>query len=333
MTKATIIVAPRERFSYAERSLESIYANTRPPFSLVYVDGGSPAGVRSYLDRAAKDKGFSLIRRDHYLSPNQARNLGATGVTTDYAVFIDNDVLVEPGWLEKLVACADETGAWIVSPLYCIGDPAQQLVHMVGGDARIVEEGGKRVFREQHRFSGKRLSELAGKLRRSETELAEFHCMLVRTDALRRLGPFDEGLLCSREHIDFCMLAREAGGRVFVEPEAVVSYVPAPPFAPSDIPFYLLRWSDEWGFATVRHFHRKWRLDNPDHELIESWIRRHRGVLYDRVRKAGIRLLGWRIGNRACDAVAAAVEAMVMPVALRRSGAPPGPSGLAKRDA
>jgi len=333
MAKVTIIVAPRERFSYTERSLENIYANTQPPFSLVYVDGGSPTRIRNYLERAAQEKGFTLIRREHYLSPNQARNLGAARVSTDYAVFIDNDVLVEPGWLQKLVACAEETGAWIVSPIYCIGDPAQQVVHMAGGDARIVEEGGKRVFREQHRFSGKRLSELGADFRRCETELAEFHCMLVRTDMLRRLGPFDERLLCSREHIDFCMLAREAGGRVFIEPESVISYVPPPPFAPSDIPFYLLRWSDEWGFATMRHFHRKWRLDNPDHELIESWIRRHRGVLYERARKASIKLLGWRLGNLTCDAMAAAVEAMVMPFAMRRGGPLAAPIDAAKLDA
>jgi GT2 family glycosyltransferase len=318
MATVTVIVTPRERFSYSQGSLENIYANTRLPFSLVYVDAGSPTRVRRYLERAATEKGFKLIRREHYLSPNQARNLGADGVGTDYAVFVDNDVMVEPGWLQKLVACADETGAWIVSPIYCIGDPADQLVHMAGGDARIVEEGGKRIFREQHRLGGKRLPELAADFRRCETELAEFHCMLVRTTALRRLGPFDEGLLCSREHIDFCLLAREAGGKVFVEPESVVSYVPPPPFALSDVPFYLLRWSDEWGFATMRHFHRKWRLDNPDDELIENWVRGHRRVLFESTRKTSIRVLGWRFGNLFCDAVVTAVEAMATPVAMRR---------------
>jgi GT2 family glycosyltransferase len=318
MSTVTIIVTQRERFSYSERSLEDIFQNTPLPFSLVYVDGGSPSRIRHYLERAAKEKSFKLIRREHYLSPNQARNLGSDGVSTDYLVFIDNDVIVRPGWLEKLLVCAEETGASIVSPVYCIGDPAQQEVHMAGGDARIVEEGGRRVFREQHRFSGKRLPELKPDFQRSETELAEFHCMLVRTSVLKRFGPFDEALLCSREHIDFCLLVREAGGRVFVEPESVVSYVPPPPFALSDIPFYLLRWSDEWGFATMRHFHGKWRLDNPDEELIERWIRKHRRVLFEGMQETSTRLLGWRLGNLLCNAVAATVEAVVTPLAMRR---------------
>jgi GT2 family glycosyltransferase len=329
MPKVTIVVVPRERFSYTERSLESIYANTQPPFSLVYVDGGSPPRIRDYLERAAREKGFRLIRREHYLSPNQARNLGADGVDSDYVVFVDNDVVVEPGWLEKLVVCVEETGAWIAGPIYCIGDPAQQVVHMAGGDARIVEEGGKRVFREKHLFSGRRLAELPADFRRRETELAEFHCMLVRSDVLKRLGPLDEGLLCSREHIDLCLLVRAAGGRIFVEPESVISYVPPPPFAASDIPFYLLRWSDRWGFATMRHFHRKWRLDDPDHALIERWIRTHRRVLFERARKAGTGVFGRRLGNLACGALALTVEALVTPLAMRRSS-PAAPSDPAR---
>lgn len=40
--KVTLIVNPRERFSYARQSLESIYANTEYPFNLVYVDVCSP---------------------------------------------------------------------------------------------------------------------------------------------------------------------------------------------------------------------------------------------------------------------------------------------------
>ena len=239
MGTVTIVVSPRERFSFSRESLESVYAVTREPFSLVYVDGGSPRGVRGYLSQAAAEKGFTLIRKDHYLSPNQSRNLGAAQAHTDYVVFIDNDIIVEPGWLQALVACADETGAWVVGSVNCIGDPARKVVHMAGGNARIVEEPGGRVFKEQHLHAGAKLADLD--LTRAETELAEFHCMLVRRSALQRLGPLDEGLLCSREHIDLCLAVREAGGKVFLEPESVITYVPGPPFSLPDALFYLLR--------------------------------------------------------------------------------------------
>ena len=72
----TIVVVPRERFSYSRESLESIYQNTELPFKLVYVDGNSPQAIAQYLQVQAKQKEFELIRTDYYLYPNQARNLG-----------------------------------------------------------------------------------------------------------------------------------------------------------------------------------------------------------------------------------------------------------------
>jgi hypothetical protein len=72
----TIVVVPRERFSYTRQSLESIYEYTSLPFNLVYVDGNSPPEIKAYLEAQSQTKGFSLIRTDYYLFPNRARNLG-----------------------------------------------------------------------------------------------------------------------------------------------------------------------------------------------------------------------------------------------------------------
>src|SRR5262245_19121199 len=102
----TIVVSQRERFGDSARSLDSIYEHSDAPFDLVYVDGGSPRYVRDYIATAASARGFKLIRSEVFLSPNQARNLGLYHVRTRYVVFIDNDVVVSPGWLTPLIACA-----------------------------------------------------------------------------------------------------------------------------------------------------------------------------------------------------------------------------------
>jgi GT2 family glycosyltransferase len=115
--RITIVVVPRERFSLSARTLESLYAHTTEPFRLVYVDGRSPSRIRRHLEAQARARGFRLVRSDRYLSPNQARNLGLRHVETEYVVFMDNDVLLTPGWLEALVGCADATGAEVVGPL------------------------------------------------------------------------------------------------------------------------------------------------------------------------------------------------------------------------
>ena len=110
----TIVVVPRERFSYSQQSLESIYAETDYPFELVYVDGGSSPQLKAYLEAQSHEKQFKLIRTEHFLSPNRARNIGIQAANGKYIVFVDNDVLVQKGWLHKLVDCAEETGATVV---------------------------------------------------------------------------------------------------------------------------------------------------------------------------------------------------------------------------
>jgi len=255
----TVVVVPRERFSCTRRSLESIYENTTMPFKLIYVDGNSPAKVRRYLEEQSQAKGFKLIRTDYYLVPNQARNIGWREVDTPYLVFIDNDVVVAPDWLEKLVQCAEATQATIVGPLMCQNEPVHEIVHVAGGDARIwVDATGKRRLREKIYFQGKRVEDVSDRLKQSPTEMVEFHCMLVRRSIFDQLGALDESLLNTREHLDFCMTVTQAGGTVYLEPESLATYVPAPPLEWTDLHFFMLRWSDEWELASLKHLREKW---------------------------------------------------------------------------
>jgi GT2 family glycosyltransferase len=257
----TIVVSPRERFSCARESLESIYEHTDIPFELVYVDGNSPAHVKQYLAEQAAEKGFRLIRKPYYLSPNHARNLGLAEVKTRYVVFVDNDVIASPGWLAHLVQCAEETGATVVGPLMCQDRPVHEIVHFAGGESHILYDAkGRRRLREKMYKQGKRVGEIRDQLQRQETELAEFHCVLVRTAIFEQLGQLDEAMLNTKEHLDFCMSVRQMGGTVYFEPASLVTYVPGPPLEVSDIPYYMLRWSDAWVLNSLNRLREKWDL-------------------------------------------------------------------------
>lgn len=261
----TILVSPRERFSYTRGSLESIYTYTSVPFELVYVDGGSPPPIRAYLQEQAQQRGFQLLRSDYYLAPNRARNLGLKQVKTPYVLFIDNDVEVTPGWLQPLLDCAKETQATVVCPLTCIGRPLHQKIHLAGGEARIVlDVQGDQVRRkvhEKHYFVNRPVASVQPQLQRRACEFAEFHCMLVRTEIFQQIGPLDKKLLSTREHIDFCLNVTQAGGTIYCEPESVVTYVPDILYRWSDLSYFMLRWSDEWERKSLKHFRKKWNLD------------------------------------------------------------------------
>jgi GT2 family glycosyltransferase len=265
----TLVVVPRERFSAAQASLESIYTHTQYPFKLVYVDGGSPRPLRRYLQQQAKEKGFELIRSKKYLSPNQARNLGVGQVDTKYVVFIDNDVLVTPGWLEKLVQCAEDTDAWIVGPLCCEGE-AFDRVHILGGSCEFKQVHGKQWLIERRPFMKLPLHKVKHQLKKEAVGLIEFHCVLTRTETFKTFGPLDEALMSMAEETDFSLTVLKGGKQIYVEPESVVSYLPPFKLAWADLPYFFLRWSDTWCESSVACMQTKWQLD-PETPLLDHY--------------------------------------------------------------
>src|SRR5262245_3255322 len=100
--KTTIAFVPREVFSTTSRALNTIYAQTDMPFELICIDGNSPPPTRSFLEQEARQRSFTLLRTNTYLSPNQARNLALQHVRTPYVAFVDNDAIVSNGWLAAL---------------------------------------------------------------------------------------------------------------------------------------------------------------------------------------------------------------------------------------
>src|SRR3954451_1752409 len=99
----TVVVTPRERYSIAPRCFQSVAANTHSKHDFVYVAGGAPPDVEDFLRDGCARHNYELILKPDFLAPNVARNLGLARAKGDYVVFLDNDVVVEPGWLEALI--------------------------------------------------------------------------------------------------------------------------------------------------------------------------------------------------------------------------------------
>jgi GT2 family glycosyltransferase len=266
MTDVSIVIVPRERFSAARESLESILDHTPADCPIVYVDGNAPPAVRAHVLRKAASRPIHYLRHPGYLSPNRARNLGLRAANGTYVAFVDNDILVTPGWLDHLVRCAEETGADVVGPLTCIGAPLHQVIHSAGLFFHVGADGqGRQSIRQSNPFADRRVADVSADLRRQPCDYVEFHCLLARRSVFDRVGPLDERLLSTREHIDFCLTVARAGGTVFCEPTAVATYLPAPPLALSDLPFFLLRWSDAWERQSLEHFQAKWQFADEEY--------------------------------------------------------------------
>jgi GT2 family glycosyltransferase len=257
--RVTVVVVQRERLSPVRQTLDRLLASLTIPHRLIYVDGGSPRRLARWLRERADEHGFEILRVDRGLVPSEARNLGLAHADTELVALIDNDVVVEDGWLERLIECLDETGGAAVGPLTCEGEPLGERVHFAGGEVMIEEEDGARRVRDRMFHAQRKLANVRDELERTPVTLLELHTLLVRRSLIDEVGSFDEEL-STRYHLDWCLRVAQAGHTLWFEPASVVHSVPGPPRDLADVHFYMLRWSDAWERHSLEHFRAKWDL-------------------------------------------------------------------------
>jgi len=308
--RVTVGFVPREQFSTTKRSLQTLIERTQEPFDLVIVDGGSPPDVRDYLEKVAGQFGFLLLRNEGFLTPNQARNLVLDHVKTPHVVFVDNDVLVQKGWLKSLVDCAEKTGAWVVGPLYCEFEPEANRIHMFGGEVEIREnENNVREYHEHHHLAHKPIGEAMPSLVAQPTQLIEFHTVLVQMSAFKKTGRFDEGFFSHAEHGDYSLQVRKAGGEIWVEPRSVITYAPPKILRGADRQYFLLRWSEAWCHASYQRLAQKYGipLRSKGVKRGHRWLARHRRFSLPWIYKVQ-RALGAVLGSRFEKSLAGPIE-------------------------
>ena len=274
--RATIVMTARERHVLTERSIASILANTPPPFRLIYADGATPAPLwRRLVTRASRGE-FEIFDPGPDPWPTHVRREVLDLVDTDYIVFIDNDVLVEPGWLDALVKCADETGAGAVGPLYLIGAEDDRAIHMSYGalDWRLTPSG--LVMKEDHVDSGHDEPD-EGSLVRQRCDFVEYHCVLVRTEAVRDGTAFDPGIVCVHEHIHLALTLAQRGYPTWTEPASRVTYLSKEPWTLGEVPHRRARWSMAACDASIAAFCRRWGVDDDFRSFggVRQFVRHH----------------------------------------------------------
>jgi GT2 family glycosyltransferase len=212
---ASIIILCCNQLEYTRQCLESLLRHTRRPYEVILVDNGSTDDTPAFLEAFRQRPGparVEVLRHETNLGFPAGCNRAAGRARGHYVVFLNNDTVLTPGWLEGLVrrALDDWPEVGLVGPVTNGAPPPQ------GIRVPYQELDGLDVFAAQRRaFAGQTLS-----VRR----LTGF-CLLVRRDVLERIGPFDERFdMGFFEDDDLCVRAREAGFRLVVAQDVYVHH-------------------------------------------------------------------------------------------------------------
>ncbi len=97
------VIALHNGGEFIEDALNSVFAQTMPPASVIVVDDGSTDDGPEIVERLAKSRGVTLIRKQNG-GQSSARNLGISASSTPLIALLDQDDIWYPHHLEALSA-------------------------------------------------------------------------------------------------------------------------------------------------------------------------------------------------------------------------------------
>ena len=197
----SVVVLSWNGRQYLDACLEALAAQQGPSFETLLVDNGSSDGTAEYVrDRFPRVRLVALAANRGFTGGN---NAGAREARGRYLVFLNNDTVVEPGWLAALRDGVDEAAGFSLV--------TSRIVYM--HDPSIVDSAGDGYFRSGGAF--KRYHGQPSHLADDSTEVFGIcggACLISRA-VFEELGGFDEDFFFSHEDVDLSYRARLRGYR------------------------------------------------------------------------------------------------------------------------
>jgi GT2 family glycosyltransferase len=179
-----------------------------------------------------------VIRHDRNTGFATACNDGAAVATGEWLVFLNNDTIPQPGWLDALIdyAAGNE----------CVGLVSAKLLFPNGS----IQHAGIVISRSlvpHHVYTGFPADHPAVNKSR-EFQVVTAACALLRTETFQRSGGFDPAFVNGYEDIDLCLRLRRDGLEVHYCHESVLYHLESATrdrlSDPENLALFLDRWSD-----------------------------------------------------------------------------------------
>ena len=194
---ATIVIPVHNQMHFTRQCLASLNAAGYPDAMIVVVNNASTDGTAEFL---AARPAVRVISNSENRACAAAWNQGFQASPAKWTVFLNNDVVVAPGWLENLIAFAEKQGVAVASPA------------MVEGELDY----------EWNAFAREFTARMSSVVRRGTAYGA---CFMVVRDVFERIGGFDENFTKGgNEDDDFFWRTRRAGFKLAISGVAIIHH-------------------------------------------------------------------------------------------------------------
>lgn len=212
--EVSVVVVSYGGLDWTRRCLRALLDYTEPCYELILVDNPAAEGGAGLL--AGEVENARLVLNPVNVGFSAACNQGAAHATGRHLLFLNNDVLVQAGWLPPLLsALGAHPRAGAAGPRFLNLDGSLQEA------GALLSRGGSTCAygaqddpsRPEYRFP-------------RQVDYLAAACLLVRRSAFCDAGGFDAGYgLAYFEDCDLCLSLEAAGWHTVFEPRSRVTHV------------------------------------------------------------------------------------------------------------
>jgi len=255
----SIVILTHNQIKYTKKCIKSILKHTTSPFELILVDNGSTDTTIKYFEEIYDFHELNKDRSDQIEKKQETKrtvntdfpfNLNFSGLKIvlnkknqgfaggnnrglkvakgKYVLLLNNDVVVTPGWLERLIECAENhPKAGIIGPRsnYVSGPQLVRKVEYNPINLEGLEDYAKQFASKNYRKSS-RIIRVVG------------FCMLIKKQVIEKIGGLDSRYgLGNFEDDDFSLRAAISGFESWVAEDCFIHHFGSRTFAGKNIDF------------------------------------------------------------------------------------------------
>jgi len=215
MPKVSIIVLNWNGKQFLKNCLDSLRKLTYKSVEIIIVDNNSTDGSQEFIKKYYPK--FILVENKKNYGFARGNNIGFHKSKGKYVLFLNNDTVVSPSFLESLVDDLEKD-----SKIGCI----QPQIRLTSEKDRLDQMGSYISFVGflYHYGYRKKYSEKTYGKRR-EIFSAKGACIMFSSKLLKKIGLFDEDFFIFFEETDLCFRVWLSGYRVVYEPKSTIYHV------------------------------------------------------------------------------------------------------------
>jgi GT2 family glycosyltransferase/2-polyprenyl-3-methyl-5-hydroxy-6-metoxy-1,4-benzoquinol methylase len=255
----SIVILCCNQLNYTRLCIESVMRHTDAPYELVFVDNGSTDGTLPYLVRVTNDanngaplssfcRRVVLIRNEGNLGFCKGVNQGIAAARGQYLLLLNNDTVVTPGWLSRLIEHAESA-------------PNVGLVGAVSNYAAAPQQVAVsyRTLDEMYSFAAEITQKQRG--RSFEWEWVVGLCLLIKREVINTIGMLDERFgLGFFDDDDLSLRARQAGYKILIAQDVFIHHFGSRTFlglgvnVAEQMKANFGKFREKWGEAATRYW-------------------------------------------------------------------------------